>query len=459
MSRSRRLGLFGLLVGSLLAVVSAQNGEPGSTFRVFLKSGDPLPSYGEAAIVGERVIFTLLVGGESDISRRYQLVDLPTEDVDLDRTVAYANAVRGAHYAATRGEAEYAEMAADVSRTLDALPAMTDSHERLRVAEQAHERMRDWGRRSYGYRAGDFAALEQLFNVVLAELRADAGVGQLSVELSSGSRSPRTEPLRAAPDTEEGVRMALSAAAVAETGPERLGILEAAETVLRDSAMSGELLGAVRARLTAERAAEREYGELSRRLIGAADNALAQGDADAVNALVDELGRRDQALGRLRPRLVRELERQLRVKLEATEAYRAALDHYAKVRPALLGYERQIRPALSTLDGLRPVIEAVREMRFTSFDRLKSAGERLEGTQTLLAGIDAPGDLADVHATLVSAIHLARQAVARRQVAAATAAAASVRDAASAAAGALLLAGQARSDLVARLFPPKPQSP
>jgi hypothetical protein len=73
----------------------AQHAPPGSTFRVFLRTGEPLPSYGEAAIVGDRVVFTLLVGGESDLRRRFQLVDLAADDVDLDRTVAYATAVRG----------------------------------------------------------------------------------------------------------------------------------------------------------------------------------------------------------------------------------------------------------------------------------------------------------------------------------------------------------------------------
>jgi hypothetical protein len=77
--------------------------------------------------------------------------------------------------------------------------------------------------------------------------------------------------------------------------------------------------------------------------------------------------------------------------------------------------------------------------------------------QERLAAVTPPDDLADVHATLVSAVHLAREGVARRQVAAATATSASAREAASAAAGALLLFQQAKGELVARLFPPRPQ--
>ena len=444
-------------VWTAVLVVSAQTVPPGSTFRVFLKGGDPLPSYGEAAIVGDRVIFTLLVGGETDLRRRYQLVDLPTGEVDLDRTVAYANAVRGAHYAATRGEAEYSEMTADVSRALDALPAMTDATERLRAAEQAKERMEDWSRRSYGYRVDDLDALERLFDVVLAELRADAGVGQLSVELSSRGLPRSVEPLQSAPNTPESVRLALSAATAADTGADRLAILRAAEAVLADEADGAELAGQVRARIAAEEAAEGFYAALATDLVSKAEAALGRGEPDTVASLLARLGARDDELGRMRPRLVRDLGRQLNLKLTATKAYRAALDHYAAARPALLGYERSVRPALATMDGLRPVIEAVREMRFTSFDRLLAAANRITGLQELLDGITPPDDLSDVHATLVSAVHLAREAVARRQVTATTMTSASSREAASAAAGSLLLFAQARSDLVARLFPPKPQ--
>lgn len=457
MTSAGRVVSCALAVVGLAGWVTAQTVEPGSTFRVFLKGGDPLPSYGEAAIVGDRVIFTLLVGGETDIRRRYQLVDLPTDEVDLDRTVAYANALRGAHYAATRGEAEYAEMAAAISRALDTLPSIADPVERLQAGELAHERMREWSRRSYGYRAEDVEALEDLFGVVLAELRSDAGMTQLSIELSSGSDLRSAEPLRAPPDTGESIRLALAAASAADTGSERLAILGAAESVLVESALEPGLLLEVRERLEAERAAEAGYAALSRELTEAADQGLRRGDPQAVARLMRVLEARDRELGQVRRRLVRALRRQLDVKLEATEAYRAALDHYAKVRPVLLGYERRVRPALSTLDGLRPILEALRELRFTSYDRLATAGARLDEAQLTLESVDPPGDVLDVHATFVSAVHLAREAVARRREAAATASAATDRNAASAAAGALMLVGQARSDLVARLFPPKPE--
>ena len=453
----RRLAAL-LLVAICAAGVAleAQSPPPGSVFRVFLVSGDPLPSYGEAAIVGDRVVFTLLVGAETDPRRGYQLLDLPTTEVDLDRTVAYANSVRGAHYAATRGEAEYAAMTADVSRALGELPGVADVAARLRAAEAARERMRVWAERSYGYRRGDLEALEELFDVVLAELREDAGVTRIAVELSANGLQRAGEPLRPSPDTAESVELALKAASIADTGAERLAILKSAEAVLTGAGGHDDLAARVRARTAAEEVAESRYGALVRSQVQQADAALGRGDPAAVAAIVEGLDARDLELGRMRPRLVRELRRQLDLTLSAARAYRAALDHYNAVRPTLIAYERRVRAALSTMDGLRPIIEAVREMRFTSFDRLGTAATRVEGASRALEAVTPPRDLEDVHATLVSGVYLAREAIGRRRTAAATAAGSFSRDAASAAAGALLLMGQARSDLVARLYPPKP---
>jgi hypothetical protein len=74
----------------------------------------------------------------------------------------------------------------------------------------------------------------------------------------------------------------------------------------------------------------------------------------------------------------RVLVRDLREKLNAARAYRLALDHYAYVRASLLAYERRIRPALSGLDGLTPVLQYVRDGRSMAFERVETAVGRLE---------------------------------------------------------------------------------
>src|SRR4030095_8661713 len=136
------------------ASVSAQTvpGEAGAVFRVFLKSGAPLPSYGEAAVAGNRVMFTLMIGSEAP-ARALQLISLPADRVDLDRTAAYANTLRLAHYTATRGAVDYAMMTQEVERTLAEVTAVSDPKKRLELAESARRRLVEWSAGAYGYRA------------------------------------------------------------------------------------------------------------------------------------------------------------------------------------------------------------------------------------------------------------------------------------------------------------------
>ena len=56
-----------LLIGATVA--AAQTVEPAPTLRVFLADGQALPSYGEPAFAGDRVIFMLPIGGGESPTR------------------------------------------------------------------------------------------------------------------------------------------------------------------------------------------------------------------------------------------------------------------------------------------------------------------------------------------------------------------------------------------------------
>ena len=112
---------------------------------------------------------------------------------------------------------------------------------------------------------------------------------------------------------------------------------------------------------------------------------------------------------------------------------------------------------MSGFDGLLPVFTAVKEDRFTAYERLVRSEERLTGFIDTLDLVAPPAELADVQATLMSSLRMARHAVSRRKVAAASGSKTVAAEASSAAAGAMLLAEQARAQLVARLYPPKVQ--
>ena len=167
-------------------------------FRVFLNDGQAIPAFGESAVVGDRVIFTLVVG-DGGAKTAMQLVSLPVSTVDVARTARYAESMRAARYAATRGEADYAAMTAEVERSVAQLTKIEDPKRRLELAEEAKRRLLTWSQEHYSYRADDVQKLAGMFDEVIAELRVAAGESRFSFDLVAGSAAAQFEPLLPVP--------------------------------------------------------------------------------------------------------------------------------------------------------------------------------------------------------------------------------------------------------------------
>ncbi len=456
----RRRASWSLVVLSLLAVAvalpRAQGSDAGSIFRVFLSDGRAIPSYGESAVVGDRLVFTLLVSATAG-PPALQLMSLPLPSVDLPRTQRYATSLRASHYAATRGEADYAAMTAEVQRALDQITAIADTKKRLEVAEEAKRRLLSWSAEHYYYRATDIRELAGLFDQVIAELRAAAGESQFSLDLRSGFAAPVSEPLLSAPSVRESVTLARAAAAAADVVEERLAVLRTASAVLSRESDVDDLKAGVAKDLEAEAAADAAYRALADDLATKAEAALRRGDVEGVQGLRAVLAERDLALGARRPVQVAVIAVLLDAKLEAARIHRKALDHYAAVRRSLLDYERRVRTVMSGLDGLAPILAHIRDGKYSSYDRLVRAAARITELSDEIGAILPPADLADVHATIRSAIHMAAEACSRRRLAVTTTSEDLQREASAAAAGSMLLTGHSRDQLVVRLFPPKIQ--
>jgi hypothetical protein len=452
-----RLAAVILAAGLAASMVAAQAPatDAGAVFRVFLKNGRALPSYGESILVGDRVVFTLIVGAV-DARRELQLISLPADSVDLDRTRAYVRSIRGAFYASTRGEVDYAAMRQEVQRALTELTAVTDPKQRLALAIAARDRLVEWAAGTYGYRAVEIAELTGLFDEVIAELRAAAGERQVALDLRMNPVQP-SEPLLEAPDLSESIRLAVEAARVLDADEDRLAVLRTAEALVAGTPGASALQSLVATEIEAEQGATDAYARLATMVRTRAAEAKRKGDAAGVASAMEMLHARDAALGSRRPRVVRSLLAELEAMLASVHTYREALDRYTRVRGTLLAYERSVRPVMSGFDGLGPVFTAVRDVRHTAYARLERAGVRLKGFLEALDRVTPPGDLADVHATLVSAVRMADHACARRRLSAATQSQAIALEASSAAAGAMLLAAQAREQLVTRLYPPRIQ--
>jgi hypothetical protein len=439
-----------------IASPAAQGPDASSTFRVFLTDGRAIPSYGESAVLGDRIIFTLVVAGSAGPAE-LQLMSLPLPSVDLARTQRYASSVRAGHYAATRGEADYAAMTAEVQRALDQILAVEDPKRRLALAEEAKRRLLSWSAEHYYYRASDIRELAGLFDQVIAELRAAAGESQFALDLRAGLAAPVPEPLLPVPGVRDSVALARAAAAAADVVEERVAALRAASSVLSRESGVEDLKSEVDKELGVEMAAEAAYRAMSADVLAKAEVAVRKADVEAVQTLLASLAERDRALGGRRPAQVAMIAAALNAKLEAARIHRLALEHYTLVRRSLLEYERQARPVMSGIDGLGPILTFVRDGKFTAYERLVRAGSRVGTLAADLAALTPPPDLADVHATLVSALHMASEAVSRRRMAATTLSAEIDQQASTAAAGALLLTSHARDQLVVRLFPPKIQ--
>jgi hypothetical protein len=458
--QSRRFRALALLAAGALACPSAVFSQAplsaGAVFRVFLKSGAALPSYGEAAVVSDRVVFTLLVGATS--SRTVlQLISMPAAAIDLDRTRRYVDAVRSAHYAATRGDVDYAAMTQEVNRAVTELSAIADPRKRLEAARTARQKLLDWSAATYGYRAADIRELTQLFDEVIAELGAAAGERQFALDLRADAL-PATEPLMPVPSLAESIQLALEAAATTDNEDDRLAVLRAAASLADAVPADSPLRQRVARELDLETHAATAYAELAAGVRAEAQAMRKRGDLAGLRRLIDTLKSRDQALGGRRPQMMAALSSELDAIAADVTTHANALERYARMRGALLAYERSIRPVLSGFDGLMPVFLAVRDVRYTAYERLVRATGRLQGFIAALEAVAPPEDLVDIHATMESALKMAEHAIARRRLGSALGSRLIAEEASSAIAGAMLLAEQARGQLVTRLYPPKLKS-
>ncbi len=364
----------GMLALCLVAPAFASQSTPpdaGAVFRVFLKNGAALPSYGEAAIAGDRVMFTLIVG-TTEQPRTMQLISLPVGTVDVDRTRGYANALRAKHYAATRGEVDFAAMTQEVQRTIAEVTSVSDPKKRLALAEDARRRLMSWAAGTYGYRATDVRQLSELFDEVIATLQASAGERQFAIDLRTGA-DPAPEALLPLPDLGESVRLALEAARAADSDNDWLAVLQAASALAAADPAGADLRARVARELDLESRATAAYGQLAADVRARADLARRSGDVAGVSAAIRTLQVRDQELGGRRPQLTSALFAELESTLARVRSYRAALDRYTAIRPRLLAYERAVRPVMSGFDGLVPVFNAVRDTRYTAY---RAAGTR-----------------------------------------------------------------------------------
>ena len=147
-------------------------------YRIFLKDGSTLVSYGEFVKMDDRVVFSFplqLTSGEPKL----QLVSIPTSAVNWQDTDRYTESARYAHYVATRAEDDFAAMSSDVACALNDIALTTHPAARLQIAERARRTLIEWPRTNLGYRAADIRQIVMLLDEVVSELRVAQVAGSL----------------------------------------------------------------------------------------------------------------------------------------------------------------------------------------------------------------------------------------------------------------------------------------
>src|SRR3954471_17802074 len=86
-------------------------------YRVFLKDGGVLVSYGEFATVADRVVLSMPIGG-TDTAPVLHLISIPEKDIEWEPPKASGEAARPSHYVATQAENDFSRLTREVADTL-----------------------------------------------------------------------------------------------------------------------------------------------------------------------------------------------------------------------------------------------------------------------------------------------------------------------------------------------------
>src|SRR5688572_20223385 len=348
--RSRLAGglLSALVAGAIVAPtgVGAEADGPGAgtattTYRLYLRDGSSVATIGEFARTGDRVVVTIGLGD------RLTMAPVPAAQVDGTRTDRYTESVRAAHYAATRGDADFAAMSAIVARTLSDIAVTPGRAAQLALAERARRQLADWPREHYGYRAEEVRQTLALLDEVIAGLRAAAGQTTFDVAFVANVLPPPPEPVMPPPSLQDTIEQALRLSMLATPGADRTALAEEARTALT-AASAAPWAAEARARaeriLHGERRVDARYAALSQATVRALDRPGRAHDVAGLLRVRARVVDRDAALGRVRPEAVQGLLALVDARLDAARRLQLARDQWASRAPALRRYRRDVAP-------------------------------------------------------------------------------------------------------------------
>jgi hypothetical protein len=429
-------------------------------FRVFLKDGSSLVSYGEFARVGDRVIFSMPTA--TTPNPPLHLVNLADDRVDWDKTNRYAASARATHYIETQAETDYLGLSNEIAQTLNDVSLTTDASKRLAIVERARKALAEWPANHFNYRSAEVRQMLILLDEAIADLRAASGGERFALDFSAFSELPPIrEPLLTPPTAQEVVQQTLAAAQLSDSPAERTSLLAAAVDSIERSGGSmpadwaDATLAATKAQIVEEIALDRTYQTLTKRMVVMAQQRAKAADVRGLQRLLERIHQRDAALGGRRPDTVLLLVREVETQLDAARQLRLARDRWALRAPDLQNYRLAISTSVDLFAQLKPALEDIKSLSGSTPGTLITVRRVVSQIVKRASEIEPPDELKAAHALLVSAAQLADNAARIRREATLAGDMARAWDASSAAAGALMLGAKARTDMQAQLRMPQ----
>ncbi len=443
-----------LLVALVLwaCAVSAAAAADATLFRLFLKDGSTVVSYGEYTRVDDRVVFSMPVGGSAD-DPRLQVVWISAASVDWPRTDRYAQSARYQRYADTKGEEDFAILNNEVARVLNDIALSTDRPSALALAVKARTALAEWPKQHHGYRQDDVREIVTLIDEAIAGLRAASGATTFDVALVASAPTVPLEPMLGMPTPREQLDQVLRLAAMAPNATERVALLQSALAMVNENGagMHGTEVTAMRAsletRIRNDFAVDKRYAKLAEQLTKRAAREAAQARIAGVEQAMSRLDREDAKLGRRRPEVVESLRASIEASLSDARRLRLLRDQWVLRQAIFRDYQRLVGSQLLSLVKSQPQLEAIRRLDGPPLGALRSMQGRLSGGAERLERMSVPEDLRATHNLLVGSWRFAETAAKGRSDAVSTGNVARAWEASSAAAGALMLLSQVQGSI------------
>lgn len=432
-------------------------------FRIFLLDGQILSAIGEFTRVDDQVMLQVPLGAPGPSGApEPRTVTIPANAVDWPRTEAYRDALRRAQFVRSGGEQAYAAFTEEVAATLRDVALIPDPLERIRRLEAARVQLAQWPAAHHGYRADDVAQTLSVVDDLINGMRAAAGQQSFSLALTAGAPKPAAEaapPLLPPPTLQDMITQALGLAPRVRDASERLLLLKSAEALLAnvpdaDRTWARSTRGQVRRQIKQETTVTSKYARLRSWMLDRTARLLAAADVRGLMQVREEVVSRDARLGHKRPEEVASLLATLDLRLDTARRQRLLLERWSQRRPVLESYASSVTPHLAGSAVLSRVLEDIKALSGPAPALLAQAEAQLATLRADVLRLSTPDEARAVHQIWLSAQQLASRAVLARRAAVSSGDMQQAWEASAAAAGALLLFKQLRTDLASLIRPP-----